>query len=105
MKTTLATIKSFVKKNDKQLYIKLVTSFNKMVDCVMPETDDFSPIKSIGTTDESRKRHTLGISGAWFVGSSRDYFYNYEDGLFCGYKIINCCGEFVLAVKKENQPL
>ena len=33
---TLATVKSFMKKNEGKLFVKAKSSFDGMVDCVMP---------------------------------------------------------------------
>jgi len=35
-KITRATLKSFIKKNKCQLYVKVVSSFDGMTDCVQP---------------------------------------------------------------------
>ncbi len=97
MKTTLATIKSFVKKNDGRLFIKCKSSFDGMVDCVMPTGDGafHAALKADAHHDAN-----LGIQGAWFVRGSRDWFTPYEDEQFTGYDVSNCCGSFTLAVKK-----
>jgi hypothetical protein len=93
-KVTLRTIKSFINKNRNNLYIMNKSDFNGMVDCVMPSED-----KSFRKAEEGDRDNELGIKGAWFVGSSRDYFEEYNFGEFKGYEVSNCCGNFVLAVK------
>lgn len=93
-KITLATVKSFVRKNP-NMYIKVGSKFDGMIDCVRNVDDDFSPIEN---TDLNVNR-TLGINGAWFVGGSRDYFQSYKHNGFDGVRVYNCCGDFVLAVK------
>jgi len=98
MKTTLATIKSFIRKNEGNLFLKLGSSFDGMADCVMPVKDNLSPVQKT----ENNLRNTLGLSGAWFVGSSRDYFSNWEDSFYIGYEVSNCCGRFVIAKQKVN---
>jgi hypothetical protein len=50
-------------------------------------------------------KNTMGIRGAWFVGSSRDGFVKIErtadDGsVYVGYEVYNCCGSFELVIKK-----
>lgn len=92
-KITRTTIKSFIKKNFDNLYIKTKTSFDGMTDCVEAVQDDFHKI-----IKEDYNEYTLGIVGAWFVGQSRDYFREYNDGNFKGYEVSNCCGRFILAV-------
>lgn len=94
-KITLATVKSFVKKNRNGLYIRVGSRFDGMNDCVMPVNGGFSPAKESGNTE-----NTLGIAGAWFVRDSRDWFTPYDDGTFTGYEVSNCCGNFILAIKK-----
>lgn len=96
MKTTKATIKSFIRKNIDNLYINKKSDFDGMCDCVMPVNSGFKRAERANNNLDN----TLGINGCWFVGSSRDYFYDYEDGIFKGYKINNCCGSFILATKK-----
>ena len=96
MRITLATIKSFIRKNPNSLYIMQKSTFDGMVDCVMPCGDGgFKPVKPT----EDNISHSLGISGAWFVKSSRDYYYPYEADGFKGFTVSNCCGSFTLAIK------
>ena len=96
-KVTLATVKSFIKKNNNELYIKLDGSFSGMTDCIEWEKDS-QYVKA--ETDNVNSKYTLGIKGAWFVGSSRDYFYPVEEGNFKGIKVSNSCGYFTIAIKK-----
>ena len=92
---TLTTIKSFIRKNP-ALYISTKSRFDGMVDCVMPCDDkDFSPVQP-----SDGYKNTLGIAGAWFVFDSRDSIWAYEDEHFKGYEVYNCCGSFILAIKK-----
>ena len=70
---TLATIKSFIRKNP-ALYIKNLSNFDGMVDCVMPCDDQgFRPVSAPeqGYNHENK----LGIRGAWFVFGGRDRIY------------------------------
>ena len=92
-KITKATIKSFIKKNFDNLYIKVESDFNGMTDCVEAVNDDFHK-----AVKEEYNDYTLGIANAWFVGGSRDYFAEYNDDNFKGYRVSNCCGRFILAV-------
>lgn len=94
-KVTLATIKSFVRKAA-ELYVSEKSRFDGMVDCVM-ETPDKG--FSVAIPTDRHQKNTLGIQGLWFVGDSRDYFYPYNDGVFQGYTVSNCCGSFVIATK------
>lgn len=96
-KITKTTIKSFIKKNFDNLYIKKTSHFDGMTDGVENiENPTFLKVEK----DERIPENTLGVAGAWFVGQSRDYFYDYEDDNFKGYEISNCCGGFILAIKK-----
>ncbi len=98
-KITLATVKSFVKKNLDNLYIRNDSDFDGMQDCVVSSNNS-----SFKATKADEREHcfknTLGISGAWFVGSSRDYFDSFDNGEYAGVEVYNSCGSFVLAVKK-----
>jgi hypothetical protein len=98
-KITKATLKSFVNKNRDNLYIRVDTKFDGMVDCVM-ETRSINMEKVKSRSDYID--HTLGISGVWLVGRSRDYFSQYTDGLYEGIRVYNCCGSFILAVKNQS---
>ena len=95
-KITLATMKAFARRNMDQLYVKELSTFNGMVDCV-ESNDDPKWIKS--KMVESGYYRT-GIFGVYTVGSSRDYFSLYDDGLYFGIEVYNSCGTSVLAVKK-----
>ena len=94
-KTTLATLKSFIRKNREALYISVKSQFDGMYDSVMPvENKGFHPAQTAGAGMIDR---TLGISGAW-VCTSGNYITPYDNGSFQGYSVWNCCGEFVLAI-------
>ena len=94
-KITKATLKSFVKKNKGQLFINVTSSFDGMTDGCESVKGGFRPEQ---TTDF--EKNTLGVKGIWLVGSSRDYFRPYNDEGFEGIEVYNCCGRFVVAVKK-----
>lgn len=98
-KITLATVKKFIRDNSGCLFINVKSSFDRMTDCCESLHDGFT--KAVKTEDH--KEYTLGISGAWFVGSSRDYFKPYDNigGDMTGIEVSNSCGYFVLAIKKN----
>ena len=102
-KITLATIKSFIRKNRERLFIKVGSRFDGMTDCVQDCEGDWNPIEDERKTERSELRlnfdNTQGIRYAWFVGSSRDYFKDYKEGNYVGYEIYNCCGNFILAIE------
>ncbi len=97
-KITLSTVKSFINKNSGQLLINVRSSFDGMQDCVASVNGGFTIAKS--DDREWNKRNTLGIIGAWFVGSSRDYFSAYETDTLKGIEVSNSCGSFIIAVNK-----
>jgi len=99
-KITLATFKSFIKKNQDKLLIKVSSNFDGMVDGIVCSNDkSFTNIKK---SDFGDARYDLGICGVWLVGSGRDYFSKLElDGLE-GIEVSNCCGSFTLATPKTN---
>ena len=99
MKYTMATLKSFIQREAKNgnLYIKTKSTFDGMVDCVMPTKDKlFSKVEGIDMDNE----HSFGIAGTWVVRNSRDYISEYADNDFIGYEVSNCCGSFLLAMKR-----
>ena len=102
-KITLSTIKKFIK--NENLYIKTKSDFNPMIDSIEIVKSEFKkvvPYTSNSNCFESTNadKYTLGIQGAWFVGRSRDYFREFENEEYKGYYISNCCGSFILVIKK-----
>lgn len=96
---TLATVKSFIRKNASELYIREDSRFDGMHDMVMSNKDaQFRQVDQ--TTIDFDNKSTLGIHGAWFVRGSRDSFAEYDDGAYFGIHIWNCCGSWVIAVKR-----
>jgi len=95
-KITLATVKSFINKNP-ALFISNRSSFDGMVDCVMPTDDqDFTAVVRI----EDACRNRLGVQGAWFVLGGGDRFNEFENDQYKGIEVYNCCGHFILATAK-----
>jgi hypothetical protein len=99
-KITLATLKSFAKRNAEHLYAKENSSFSGMSDMVENLTDP-KWNKSAVTSDTGYYR--TGIQGIYTVGSSRDSFGIYDDGEYFGITIYNCCGDSILAVNIKEQ--
>lgn len=95
-KITKATVKKFIRVNRSNLEINVETAFDGMVDGCEDVDGGFEPIKET----ERSQEHTMGIAGAWFVGSGRDYFTAWESETHEGIEVYNCCGNFILAVKK-----
>jgi hypothetical protein len=98
-KITRATIKSWIKRNFDNLYVKKCSRFDGMTDGI--ETIKNAGFEVIERTSEHLER-TFGIKGVWFVGDGRDWWTEYNDEEFTGWDIHNCCGSFVLAIRKEN---
>lgn len=94
---TLATIKSFLRRNQGQVYIKITSHFDGMIDGTR-EVD--SPAFELARTTDRNMQYTLGLAAAWFVGESRDWFGAYEDEQYQGYTVSNCCASFIIAIKK-----
>lgn len=101
-KVTIATIKTFIKREQHNLYIKNESSFDGQYDCERESRNQaFKKVALIPEDIQNKfntdKQNRLGVPGAWFVGSSRDYFQPYADDQFIGYSVSNCCGSFILA--------
>ena len=94
-KITKATLKSFVRRNDGKLFVNVKSSFDGMTDGCESRNGGFQPQRTADFAD-----HTLGIAGIWLVGSSRDYFKAYDKDDYEGIEVSNCCGYFIVAVKK-----
>ena len=100
MKITMTTIKSFIKKNQ-DIYIQNLSDFDGMVDCVMPtDNQAFKPVIRIPLGENTYTDNHKGIKQAWFTLGGDDRFYPFEDETYKGYEVYNCCGNFILAIKK-----
>ncbi len=89
-KITLATLKSFIKRNSGKLFVKVHSSFSGMTDCV--ETVD-SNWKLVEPGKE------IGHGGVWCVGRSNDYFTLFQTSEYVGINVYNCCGSGTIVVK------
>lgn len=94
-KATMATVKSFIRNNTDSLLISVSSRFDGMTDCVESTGND--SLTTALKTDNNIS-HTLGIQGAWFIGSSRDYIEPLNLAGFKGFHIFNSCGSFDIAV-------
>ena len=93
---TKATLKSFIRKNTDRLFIKNLSDFDPMTDCVQACDGGFRPVGPAHVVNS----HNLGIAGAWLVGQSRDYFTSYKRDGFEGIEVYNSCGNFIIAVQR-----
>lgn len=95
-KVTIATLKSFIRKNKGKIYANFHISFDGMTDGLESIHNGWNPAQeTIG-----HNKHTLGIRGVWVVGRSKDYCTKYSDDKFDGIEVSNSCGNFTLGVKK-----
>lgn len=98
-KITRATFKSFLNKNKGNLFIKEISTFDGMIDGV---NYHYKPQFTVLRANEEGFGHEecdLGYAGIWLTRS--DLFKAYEDEEFQGIYVYNCCGSFVVAVKKQ----
>jgi hypothetical protein len=89
-KITLATVKSFMRKNADNLWTKTMTSFDGMIDCVSKAETDWKR-----TSPEVLEKGLVGSRGA------RDYYRPYQNGAWKGIEVTNCCGCWMLATNIE----
>lgn len=94
-KLTLASLKSFAKRNAENLYAKENSSFDGMTDMV--ERNREAKWRKV-PLDKA-----YGHEGVYLVGSSRDRFGWYEDDQYIGISVYNCCGDGILATKKKSE--
>jgi hypothetical protein len=94
-KTTLATIKSFIKKNSNNLYLMRYHKFDSSYDGIRL---DPNPAFEQVTYNPVSDSHRLGIDGAWFTYGGNN-FTPYDDGVYKGFNVYNCCVNFVIAIK------
>lgn len=95
-KITKATFKSFLRKNEGKVLIRVDGAFDGMTDC-RQETGqtEFVPIQKATYSHENN----LGYAGVWLVQSSGNSFRPYEKDGLKGIEVWNCCRDFVVAVK------
>lgn len=98
MGVSISTIKAFIKANFENLYIKTQSEFNGMIDGLEYVNEDFKKVEPSNGDYE----YTLGVKGAWFVGSGRNLKEPFENETMKGYRIANCCGSFILATPKNK---
>lgn len=96
-KITLATFKSFVRKNRSELMIKSHSHFDGMIDGIEFNRNPqwYKPSEWLANSE-----HTLGLCGIWLVLGSRDRFTIHDEPGYYGIHCYNCCGSFTVAIKK-----
>lgn len=95
-KITKATFKSFVRKNIEKLFIKTRMDFDSSDDCLRNVEYSFRKAEK----KDQYETYNLGISGIWLVNSTINFFSSYEDNLYKGIEVANCCGSFIVAIQK-----
>ena len=95
---TRSSFKKFIKENMDNLYVLAEMDFDGMTDCVSEVKG--TPRKVNASEVNFEKDYTFGINGIWLVGDSMDYFTPFEDEMFKGVEISNCCGRYKLGVMK-----
>lgn len=108
-KITVATVKSFIRKNREKLLIKITSRFDGMVDAVQFEdAPEFTPARNRDYFDRDTHKwidvpqtckSTLGIQGVWFVGGG-DWCQAFETDTYIGFEVSNCCGSWIVAIAK-----
>ena len=95
-KLTKTTLKSLIKKNAGNLFVRIRAEFDGMVDGVVYSKREF---KSAKTTTRAIE-NSLGLEGVHLVHGSGNFFEAYEDENYVGIEISNCCGCMIVAVRK-----
>jgi len=90
-KFTRASLKSWIKKNKDNLYIKKTSSFNGMIDCV-DSVEDPKNIRVESERIDFTKKHDFWIVGLWLVPGSRNSFDLDNNEV----RVYNCCGSCTL---------
>lgn len=96
-KITMATVKSWVKKNQGNIFIQVFGRFDGTTDgWTVVNMNAF--LKKAETTPfaEYYERNTLGIDGAYFVRNRGDLIERYEINGKSGFKVYNCCRSFAI---------
>lgn len=97
-KITKATFKAFIRKNQGKLFIKNLSSFDGMTDCVeFSKNPEFRPTKK---SELYCPENTCDISGVWLVDGSGNRFSSYDDEKYVGISCYNCCGSFIIGIEK-----
>jgi hypothetical protein len=88
-KITIAGLKSFIRKNRDNLYVKTLSDFDGMTDCVQPVEMDF--IKVDPNCIDFTNNTTLGMPCVW-ICYSRNSCYMWDDE--SGISVHNSCGSW-----------
>jgi hypothetical protein len=98
MKLTKASFKSFLKRNQGNLFIRNESHFNGMSDMV--ESNENPQWRKLEASTRSfGHEYHLGYEGVYLVRSSRDSFIPFAEDGYVGINVYNCCGSFTVATK------
>ena len=97
-KPTLATLKSFVRRNKGNLQVRFRSDFDGMTDCVQRHHNPQWQEARDSDQGERMAQHDLGVSGAYCVLRGRDYITPLSEPGYDGYAVYNCCGSWDIAV-------
>ena len=107
-KITIATVKSFIRRNRSTLLVRVTSAFDGRQDGVRDHVaSDFAPAMCRETYCHETGRYvpaaadskdSLGIMGVWFTG--RDSCRRIETDTVRGYEVYNCCGTWSVGVSK-----
>ena len=107
-KITVATVKSFIRKNRSALLVRVKSSFDSMQDMVdYCDDQQFNPAqcREYYCTQTNKyvpasadNKNTMGIIGVWFCG--RDLCNSFETETHRGFEVYNCWGNWFVAVAK-----
>ena len=107
-KITIATVKSFIRRNRSTLLVRVKSAFDGRQDGVRDHAASaYAPAACCETychetgryvPASADSRDTMGIMGVWFTG--RDSCRPIETETVRGYEVYNCCGTWSVAVAK-----
>lgn len=97
-KITKATFKSFIRKNEAKLLVKVRAAFDGMTDGLeFTKVAEFIPARKLCGRDVCE--NNCGLAGVWIVGS-RNWFEHYETETHIGIAVSNSCAYFTVAIEK-----
>jgi hypothetical protein len=96
-KITVATFKSFVRKNADNLFVNVKSRFDGMTDGIECRNGGFEPARRV--QDNWVSDRNLGFSGISLTGSTKNWVEPYQDEQFTGFRVDNCCGSFIVAIR------
>lgn len=101
-KITLTTFKSFIKKNEKNLFVQTKSKFDGMIDgCNYFKNPPFEPVQwREGTGLNMEFKSNFNIQSLYIVPGSRNSFSPFENENYIGIDVYNCCGSWRVCIPK-----